>query len=154
MRRRFLPIFRSRESGALRALAVGAQALGALAVGALAVGAVAIGRLAVGRARIRRLEIDELVVRNLRAADDLQLPPAQSAAGDRIPKKEVGMAKELRCGDLMPGCKTVVEGKDEAEVMARAAEHAKTAHGLEQISPELAGQVRSAIKEKGPSQTA
>lgn len=64
------------------------------------------------------------------------------------------MAKELRCGDLMPGCKTVVEGKDEAEVMARAAEHAKSAHGLEQIPPELAGQVRSAIKEKGPSQRA
>jgi predicted small metal-binding protein len=58
------------------------------------------------------------------------------------------MAKELRCGDLMPGCETVVEGKDEAEVMARAAEHAKKAHGLQQIPPELAGQVRSAIHEK------
>lgn len=64
------------------------------------------------------------------------------------------MAKELKCGDLMPGCKAVVEGKDEAEVMAKAAEHAKNAHGLEQITPELAGKVRSAIKEKGASQTA
>ena len=27
------------------------------------------------------------------------------------------MAKVLRCGDLMPGCNTVIEGKDEAEVM-------------------------------------
>ncbi len=44
------------------------------------------------------------------------------------------MAKELRCGDLMPGCQAVMEGKDEAEVMAKAAEHAKTAHGLQQIS--------------------
>jgi predicted small metal-binding protein len=58
------------------------------------------------------------------------------------------MARELRCGDLMPGCKTVVEGKDDAEVMTRAAEHAKTAHGLQQIPAELAGQVRSAIREK------
>lgn len=64
------------------------------------------------------------------------------------------MAKELKCGDLMPGCKAVVEGKDEAEVMARAAEHAKSAHGLQQITPELAGKVRSAIKEKGTSQRA
>lgn len=32
------------------------------------------------------------------------------------------MGKELKCGDLMPGCEAVVEGKDEAEVMARAAE--------------------------------
>lgn len=64
------------------------------------------------------------------------------------------MAKELRCGDLMPGCEAVVEGKDEAEVMDRAAEHAKSAHGLEQVPPELAGKVRSAIKEKGASQEA
>lgn len=62
------------------------------------------------------------------------------------------MGKELKCGDLMPGCEAVVEGKDEAEVMARAAEHAKSAHGLQQITPELAGKVRSAIKEKGTSQ--
>ena len=61
------------------------------------------------------------------------------------------MAKELRCGDLMQGCKTVVDGKDEAEVMARAAEHAKNAHGLQQITPELASKVRSAIREKGAS---
>jgi predicted small metal-binding protein len=64
------------------------------------------------------------------------------------------MAKELKCGDLMPGCKAVVEGRDEAEVMAKAAEHAKSAHGLQQITPELAGKVRSAIKEKETSQRA
>jgi len=31
------------------------------------------------------------------------------------------MAKVLRCGDLMPGCNAVIEGKDEAEVMAKGA---------------------------------
>ena len=30
------------------------------------------------------------------------------------------MPKVLRCGDLMPGCNAVIEGKDEAEVMAKA----------------------------------
>jgi predicted small metal-binding protein len=64
------------------------------------------------------------------------------------------MAKELRCGDLMPGCQAVVEGKDEAEVMTKAAEHAKTAHGVQQIPPELASKVRSAIREKGSTQKA
>jgi len=29
------------------------------------------------------------------------------------------MPKVLRCGDLMPGCNAVIEGKDEAEVMAK-----------------------------------
>ena len=64
------------------------------------------------------------------------------------------MAKEIKCGDLMPGCKAVIGGKDEAEVMARATAHAKSAHGIQQVTPELASKVRSAIKEKGASQKA
>jgi predicted small metal-binding protein len=58
------------------------------------------------------------------------------------------MAKVLRCGDLMPGCNAVIEGKDEAEVMAKGAEHAKTAHKMTAIPPEMAAKVKAAIKEK------
>jgi len=58
------------------------------------------------------------------------------------------MAKILRCGDLMPGCNAVVEGKDVAEVMAKAAEHARTAHGLATIPPDIAAKVQAAIKDK------
>lgn len=57
------------------------------------------------------------------------------------------MAKILRCGDLMPGCNAVVEGKDIAEVMAKAAEHAKTAHGMTPIPPAVAAKVQAAIKD-------
>ena len=62
------------------------------------------------------------------------------------------MAKELRDGDMMPGCQAIVESKDEAEAMAKAAEHAKTAHRLQQIPSEVAGKVRSAMREKGSTQ--
>lgn len=58
------------------------------------------------------------------------------------------MAKQLVCGDLMPGCKAVIEGKDENELMARATEHAKKAHKIEKIPPEMVTKVRAAIKEK------
>jgi len=58
------------------------------------------------------------------------------------------MAKVLRCGELMPGCNTVIEGKDEAEVMQRGAEHAKTAHGMSEIPPDVAQKVRGAIRDK------
>ena len=58
------------------------------------------------------------------------------------------MAKVLRCGDLMPGCQAVIEGKDVAEVMTRGAEHAKTAHGVTTIPPDLAKKVQAAIKDK------
>ena len=58
------------------------------------------------------------------------------------------MAKVLKCGDLMPGCSVVVEGKDVAEVMAKGAEHAKTAHGISTIPPEMVQKVQAAIKDK------
>ena len=58
------------------------------------------------------------------------------------------MAKVLRCGDLMPGCNFVAEGKDVADVLAKGVEHAKKAHGLSQIPPDLAKKVQAAIKDK------
>ncbi|MBI4609642.1 MAG: DUF1059 domain-containing protein [Candidatus Rokubacteria bacterium] len=58
------------------------------------------------------------------------------------------MAKILKCGDVAPGCNAVLEGKDMAELMAKAAEHAKTVHGMTTIPPELAAKVQAAIKDK------
>jgi predicted small metal-binding protein len=58
------------------------------------------------------------------------------------------MPKVLRCGELMPGCNAVIEGKDEAEVMQKGAEHAKTAHNMKSIPPEMAAKVKAAIKDK------
>ena len=45
------------------------------------------------------------------------------------------MTKKLACGDLMPGCDFVAEGRTEQAVVAKAAEHAKSAHGLADIPP-------------------
>ena len=56
--------------------------------------------------------------------------------------------KQLRCGDLMPGCSAVIEGKDEAEVMQKGAEHAQKAHGMKDIPPDLAQKVRGAIRDR------
>jgi len=58
------------------------------------------------------------------------------------------MAKVLKCGDLMPGCNAVIEGKDVEEVMSRGAEHAKQAHGMTSIPPGMADKVKAAIKDK------
>ncbi len=58
------------------------------------------------------------------------------------------MAKVLRCGDLVPGCNAVIEGKDEAEVMAKGAEHAKAAHKMMTIPLDMAAKVKAAIKDK------
>ncbi len=58
------------------------------------------------------------------------------------------MAKEFRCGDVVPGCSTVIEGKDDKEVMAKATEHAKNAHQMTSIPPEVASKVQQAIHTK------
>jgi predicted small metal-binding protein len=58
------------------------------------------------------------------------------------------MAKVFRCADVRPGCYTVIEGKDEAEVIAKEAEHAKTVHKMTAIPLDMAAKVKAAIKEK------
>ena len=58
------------------------------------------------------------------------------------------MAKILKCGDLMPGCNFVAEGKDVAEVMAKGAEHAQKDHGIATIPPEMVQKVQAAIRDK------
>lgn len=56
------------------------------------------------------------------------------------------MGKVLRCGDLMSGCKHVIRGATEEEVLRQAAKHAQEAHKIKEITPELAAKVRGAIK--------
>lgn len=58
------------------------------------------------------------------------------------------MSKEFRCGDIIPGCPTVIEGKDDKEVMAKASEHAKNAHKMSAIPPEVTAKVQKAIHVK------
>jgi predicted small metal-binding protein len=57
------------------------------------------------------------------------------------------MAKELTCGDIMPGCNHKMRGENESEVMAKAAKHAKEAHGIQQMDSKTTDLVRSKIKD-------
>ena len=58
------------------------------------------------------------------------------------------MTKTLNCRDVMPGCDRVIEGRDENEVMTRAAEHARNDHGVDQIPPEVGQRAQAAIRDK------
>ena len=58
------------------------------------------------------------------------------------------MTKTLNCSDVMPGCPTVIEGRDENEVMARAAEHARDGHGVQQMPPDVGRKAQAAIRDK------
>lgn len=65
-------------------------------------------------------------------------------AADYIRSKQ-GTEKELRCRDVGPDCDHVIRGKTEDEIFAKAAEHAKTAHHMMEIPPELIEKARAAI---------
>ena len=57
------------------------------------------------------------------------------------------MAKLLRCRDVGPDCDAEVRGETEDEILEQAGAHAHADHGLE-VTPELVGAVRSAIKDE------
>jgi predicted small metal-binding protein len=42
----------------------------------------------------------------------------------------------------------VIEGQDETEVMARAVEHARNDHGVQEIPPEIGQKAQAAIRDE------
>lgn len=57
------------------------------------------------------------------------------------------MGKKLGCRDVGVDCDFVACGRTEEEVFQKAAEHARTGHGMNEIPKELYDKVRSAIQE-------
>jgi len=60
-------------------------------------------------------------------------------------RSQQGAEKELRCKDVGSDCDHVIRGKTENEIFAKAVEHAKTVHHMEEIPPELIERARAAI---------
>jgi predicted small metal-binding protein len=58
------------------------------------------------------------------------------------------MPKVLRCADVAGSCDFVARGDSEDDIMRQAAEHARTVHNMNEVSPEVEEQVRSAIKDE------
>ncbi|HZT58975.1 MAG TPA: DUF1059 domain-containing protein [Pyrinomonadaceae bacterium] len=58
------------------------------------------------------------------------------------------MAKTMSCRDVGPDCDFVARGESEDEIMGQVAEHARDAHGLDEVPPELAEKARAAIKDE------
>ena len=61
---------------------------------------------------------------------------------------EVAVAKVLNCRDVGFDCEGVIRAETEDEVMRQATEHARDAHGLDQITPEVAEQIRAQIRDE------
>lgn len=59
------------------------------------------------------------------------------------------MAKTLCCKDVGVDCDFQAHGETEDEIMAQVAEHARSAHGIEEVPAELAAKARAAIHDDG-----
>jgi predicted small metal-binding protein len=55
--------------------------------------------------------------------------------------------KTLHCRDAGFDCEGVIKASTDEEVLAQAAEHAQTVHGVT-VTPELAGQLHGLIREE------
>jgi len=53
------------------------------------------------------------------------------------------MSKMVSCREVGVDCDFEARGETEQEVLQKCAEHAKSAHGMDEIPPDLAAKVRA-----------
>lgn len=76
-------------------------------------------------------------------------PPLLADAGPGGPLfREDTMARTIHCRDLGPDCDFVAQGRTDDEVMARVAEHARSAHGIDPLPGDLARRAHSQIRDE------
>jgi predicted small metal-binding protein len=55
--------------------------------------------------------------------------------------------KEFRCRDVVPGCPYVTREEDEEMLFEQISTHAREAHGMDEVPPEVADTIRRVIVE-------
>ena len=55
--------------------------------------------------------------------------------------------KQFRCGDVVLGCEWVTRSDDEQELFEEIQAHARDAHGMDEVPPEVVEQIRGVITE-------
>ena len=58
------------------------------------------------------------------------------------------MPKVMSCNDVVGNCDFVARGESEQDILRQAAEHARTVHQVNEVTPELADKVKSAIRDE------
>jgi predicted small metal-binding protein len=61
------------------------------------------------------------------------------------------MKKHIACGDVVPGCSFTASAANEEELVKKVVAHATHAHGVTEVTPELAAKVQAAIKTEADS---
>ena len=56
--------------------------------------------------------------------------------------------KEFSCGAMVPGCWATFQGESEDEILRQVAVHARDVHGMDDVPPDVADEIRAAISEE------
>jgi predicted small metal-binding protein len=59
--------------------------------------------------------------------------------------------REFQCGTLVPGCDWKTAAQDDAEVVRRAVEHLKSAHGEDIVRQNMVENIKGRIREVSAS---
>jgi predicted small metal-binding protein len=63
-----------------------------------------------------------------------------------MPAHETKHHKHIACGDVVPGCTFTADAATEEELVKKVVAHAAHDHGITEVTPQLAAQVKAAIK--------
>jgi predicted small metal-binding protein len=55
--------------------------------------------------------------------------------------------KQFKCGDVVLGCEWVTRNEDETELFEEIHLHARDAHGMDEVPPEVVVAIQSVITE-------
>jgi predicted small metal-binding protein len=55
--------------------------------------------------------------------------------------------KQFKCDDVVLGCKWVTRSEDEEELFEAIHSHARDAHGMDEVPPEVVDQIHNVITE-------
>ena len=55
--------------------------------------------------------------------------------------------KQFKCGDVVLGCEWVTRNDDEQALFAEIHTHAREAHGMEEVPPEVVEEIQAVITE-------
>jgi predicted small metal-binding protein len=55
--------------------------------------------------------------------------------------------KQFRCGDVVLGCEWVTRNEDEQALFEEIHKHAREAHGMDEVPPEVVHTIRGVITE-------
>ena len=65
-----------------------------------------------------------------------------------MPAPDTDKTKYIACAAVVPDCAFTAEAATEEQLLEKVVAHARHAHGITEVTPELAAKVKAAIKSR------